>query len=215
MKKVLIGCGVILAVLTVLAAVGGFFAFRMAKGYFDGYAELAEIPTLNQQIQNQRTYRAPADGKLTSQQVDAYMGVLQQMRTVLGQRFTELEKTYEQLAEQLKEEQRDLRIREALSAWSDIIGLLMEGKRAQVDALNAAGMSLEEYYWIRTQTLFALGHGAFGWNLEALATDPGQAWPTNTRSVTPSRETLQHNRELLAPHEDTLDDWLAFSFFGL
>ncbi len=215
MKKVAIGCGVVAGVMMLALGVGSYFLYSAGKKYFEGYAELAEIPALNEQIRDQSAYRPPADGRMTAAQVEQYTRIQQSIRNELGARFRQLETKYDQLSRDLDETGRDANIRELLSAWADVISLVVDAKRAQVHALNQAGYSLDEYYWVRQQTLMALGYGAFAWNLEALAEDPSAMWAPKTPDATENLEALRHNRALLQEHEDSLDDWLALSFFGL
>ena len=44
-----------------------------------------------------------------------------------------------------------------LSAYRDMAHALIDAKRAQVEALNDVGLSLDEYRWIRSEAYRALG----------------------------------------------------------
>src|SRR6185503_14765588 len=44
-----------------------------------------------------------------------------------------------------------------LSAYRDMARALVDAKRAQVEALNDVGLSLDEYRWIRSEAYRALG----------------------------------------------------------
>lgn len=44
-----------------------------------------------------------------------------------------------------------------LRAYRDLSAAWLDAKRTQVEALNTAGLSLEEYRWIRDQAYRALG----------------------------------------------------------
>jgi hypothetical protein len=215
MKKVVIGCAVIAGLMMLVLGIGSYYLYSSAKKYVMGYAELAEIPALNEQIRNRAPYRPPADGRLTSVQVEQYVRIQQSIRNDLGARFREMESKYDQLSRRLDERDRDPGIREILEAWSDMVTLIVDAKKAQVGALNEAGLSLNEYHWIRQQTLMALGYGAFGWNLEALAEDPTRVLEGAAPVAPSDMETLQHNRALLQEYEETIEEWLALSFFGL
>lgn len=212
MKKVAIGCGIIAGLMMLLLGGGAYYFYSK---YFSNLTELAELPALNEEIRDQSDYRPPADRRLTAAQVDQYIRIQRAIRDDLGNRFRELDEKYSALSRSIEDESRDPRIRELLGAWVDVVALIMDAKRAQVRALNTERMSLGEYYWIREQTLMALGYGAFGWNLEALADDPSRMLKGAPRAEAPDLETLEHNRALLQEHEDTIEDWLALSFFGL
>lgn len=215
MKNVAIGCAIVAGMLMLMAGIGGYFLYSSAQKYISGYAELAEIPALNEQIRNQSAYRAPANGRMTAAQVNSYIRIQQSIREDLGVRFSQLEQKYDQLTRTLEDKQREPKVRELLEAWADVVSLIVDAKRAQVKALNDAGSSLEEYYWIRQQTLMALGYGAFSLNLEALAEDPSKMLAPLSPADTAGLEVLQHNRALLQEHEDSIEEWLALSFFGI
>jgi hypothetical protein len=46
---------------------------------------------------------------------------------------------------------------ELISAYRDLAAAYVDAKRAQVDALNLAGLSLDEYRWTRSRAYAALG----------------------------------------------------------
>ncbi len=214
MKKLAVGCAVVAGLAIVVVGIGLYFLYGTARQYYEGYAELAEIPAMNEQIHDQSDYRPPVDQRMTASQVERYVDVQRAMADTLGNRFEELDEKYERLARSIEEEERDPNIGEVMALWVDVMSLLTDAKRAQVEALNEKDLSLSEYQWIRQQTLTALGYGSMTWNLEALIDDPTRfvgAPPPDE----PDLEALQHNRALLEEHEDAMEEWLVFSFFGL
>ena len=212
MKKLGIGCLVVSGLLAIAIGIGSCFAVRKAKELVGGFSQLAEISEMNQKIRNQADFQPPADGRLKTAQVDRYVGVQKSMMNSLGDRARMLDEKYKQLSKDLEAKGREANLRESLAAWGDVVSLIVDAKREQVAALNAAGLSLSEYEWIRAQSLLALGYGAVGMNLETLASAAPEAFAgTNT----PDTQILQHNRELLAPHEESAKEWLPLSFFGL
>jgi hypothetical protein len=132
----------------------------------------------------------------------------------LGDRVRKLDDKYKQLSRDLETKGRDANLSESLGAWGDVIALIVDAKREQVTALNAAGLSLSEYEWIRAQALLAMGYAAFGLNLEGLAGDSANFLGAGD-STAPDVQALQRNRELLQPYEETVQEWLPLSFFGL
>ncbi len=212
MKKVAIGCAVIAGLMVLVLGIGTYYITSKFRAV---YEDLAQISELNEQIADQRAYSPPADRRMTARQVEQYVGVQQVIRDRLGRRFNELDEKYGALSRALQDEERDPSIRELVGVWTDVLSLVMDAKRAQVDALNEAHMSLSEYHWIRQQTLMALGYGAFGWNLETLVEDPTRMLETAAPADSPDTEALQHNRALLQEYEDSIEEWLAISFFGL
>ena len=216
MKKVAIGCGVVALVLVVALGIGGYLVARSARSYIESYAELAQVAELNQRVENRASFQPPADQRLTASQLDRYVSVQRAMLEQLGNRVRELEGKYSQLSEDLRAQGRDANVRELLSAWRDVISLVVSAKESQVNALNAAGFSLAEYHWVRQQVLLTLGVGYWGLNLEAIADDPASLLEALDASPdTLDADALQHNRELLSRYEDTYEEWLPLSFFGL
>ena len=211
MKKSGVGCLVALCVVGVVIAVGSYLVMQRAKDFVGGFTQLAEVSQLNQEVRNQRSYQAPLDQPLAAEQVSRYVDVQRAMLARLGTRVSELEAKYEQLSEKHAAANRDANLREVMEAWRDMVGLIVEAKRAQVDAINAAGMSLEEYNWIRAQVLFTLGHGFAAIDFAQLAEGASVPAPPDA----PPAEVRDQNLETLQPYLENAEDWLPLSFFGL
>lgn len=215
MKKVGIGCLVVAVVLLIACWVGVKFAMQKARTFVASYEQLQEIPALNRQIRNQSAFAPPENGRLEAGQVERFMAVQTGMRTRLGEHIQQLDAKYSQLSGELKQQGREASIGESLGAVNDLLGMLMEAKRAQVDALNESGFSLGEYQWVRQQTLLALGQGLAGFNLEALAGNPAAAGSVLAVPANQDPQMLEQNRALLKPYEESMDQWLTLVFFGL
>jgi len=215
MKKLGIGCAVLGGILMLAIWMGSCFVMSKAKHYMSGYAQLAEIPAMNKNILNQSAYAPPADGRMDAQQVERYMAVQRDMHARLGERFKQLNDKYNQITRDLEQKGRQANMGESLGALNDLLAVLIDAKRTQVEALNQAGFSLGEYQWIRQQTLIALGHGAIGFNLEAMAGDPSKMGTVLAIPTDLDPQMLEQNRALLTPYEDSMDQWLTLSFFGL
>ncbi len=78
-----------------------------------------------------------------------------QVRTRIGERMAALETKYKALTEKTQASLSDAPA--LIAAYRDLAAVLIDAKRTQVDALNEAGLSLEEYRWIRSQAYRALG----------------------------------------------------------
>ena len=209
MKKVGIGCLVALVVVGLLVVVGSRIAINRVKGFVGEVQQLTEISQLDAQVQNRQSYQPAADQPLTETQVMRYVGIQRAMLARLGERVKGLDAKYQQVSAQRGD--RDLTFREMMEVWRDMVDLIVEAKRAQVEALNAAGMSLAEYNWVRAQVLISLGHGFGAFDISSLASGEPFAEPAGIPPVA----VRQKNLELLKPHLDTAEDWLPLSFFGL
>ena len=215
MKKLAIGCGIVAAMLTLAIGRGSCFLIHKAKQVVGNYAQLSEIPAMNEKIQNKSVFEPPADGRMDARQIERYMAVQKGMQDRLGERFKQLNDKYSQISSDLKQKGREANLGQSLGALNDLLSVLMDAKRAQVEALNESGFSLGEYQWIRQQTLIALGQGMAAFNLEALAGGPSKMGSVLAMPTDLDPQMLEHNRALLTPYDATMDQWLTLTFFGL
>ncbi len=200
MKKFAIGC---LGVLVVLAVVGGGIAwFKVIKPGMDFASGLVEIgkqyDRLNDQIENRSRFEPPADGSVSEQTLERFLATQRQISQTMRGRFTELEEKYDALKQEI--DQRDTgeaNLSELMGAYSDITNLLIDGKRAQVEALNDHAFSLAEYAWVRAQVYRALGESvavaAFG-DIDDIQ-QPHTSVPEETR-----QRVEAHREELMEAH---------------
>ncbi len=151
MKKLAIGCGIVLLLIGIVVAGAGYYAYRQASSMFAQLRELDRVPEIERSVRVKTTYVPPATGELTASQVERLVKVQALVRQRLGQRFSELETKYKALID--KKDATIVDVPALLGAYRDMAAAWMEAKRSQVDGLNAVDMSLEEYKWIREQTL--------------------------------------------------------------
>lgn len=193
MKKVLIGCGVLTLVLALVAG-WAFWHFVWqpgAKLMGDGVAQVAEsvrqvqglgrtvtrLRELEQGIVNQADFLPPADGLISPDQLARWLTVELTAREAIGADLKRIE----------AEAQRSVtapegttvgnaeRTRAALATLGQLGEVATRGKQAQVTALNAAGMSMSEYRWIRETGLSALLAGGVSIGLDQLGQTAAQA----------------------------------------
>jgi len=205
MKKFAIGC---FAVLVVLAVAGGGIAwFKVIKPGMDmagGFMELGEeFERLDNAVENRAEYRPPADGRLDPATFERFLAAQRQIRGALEGRLGELKEKYDALDQRLDQDGDSAGLGEVFGAYADIGDLLIEGKRAQVAALNAHDFSLAEYAWVRGQVYRALGESV------AVASFIDQG---NRPEF--SGEVPAEIRELITPHRDELLEALAIAWWG-
>ena len=221
MKKLLIGCLVILVLGGVLFAVGGYFLYRAAspivqnaRDYLDRFGQLGE---LEKQIANQTPYTAPQTGELTKEQVDRFARVQQLVRGALGQRFNEIDAKYNTMkAEADGTEQPSMR--EAFAALGELANVLVDARRAQVAALNQERFSSGEYAWVRARVYQAAGveaTSAIDFQKIAEAARKGTGIDSIEVPEAPVVNVPAKNRALVKPHLEQIDEWLPLLFFGL
>jgi hypothetical protein len=200
MKKWVIGCGLaLLIVLVVGVGAGYWFVYRPAQAYLASFRQLGEIAELDKRVANKSTFTPPDNGELTKATVTRFVKVQEEIQSRLGGRAAELKAKYDQIEAAQKGDKRSASFGEVLGAMKDLAGIIVEGKRAQVEALNQSQFSLEEYQWVRQAVYAAAGVTLSEIDLRNIATRnssnrtprssrSGWGWPS---SVSRSGATLE------------------------
>jgi hypothetical protein len=206
----------VMVVLAVIAGIASFMAYRMISSTVSEFAELGRVPDLERSVRNQSAFAPPAAGELSPSQVARFVTVQKAVRARLGARFAEFEIRYRDLLK--KEDATALDLPQLVRAYRDIATAYVDGKRAQVDALNEAGLSLQEYRWIGRQAYIALGmpmmHIDVGEIIDAIRNGrtPDDPEP-GTIPLGPSGPAV--NQRLVAPHRQPLEDNAPLRLFDL
>jgi hypothetical protein len=215
MKKFAIGCLIVLAVLLVVGGtLGYFFIWRPASSYIASFRQLSEMPAIEKQVANKAAFTAPENGELTEALVARFVKVQESMETSLGPKFTELKAKYDQMDKTIKSENRKASAMEGLTALKDLATVIVQGKRAQVEALNAAGFSLEEYAWVRGQVYAAASIALAQLDFQDIA-QAAREGRDLVKAAPEPKDVPARNKELVAPHAAKLKEWAALGFFGL
>ena len=219
-KKIALGC---LGVGLLVVVVGGFWGYNsfikpMVGSISNIQASAQEVNQKNNEIQNQSSFSKPETGEITEDQVDRFVNVQQDMRRGLEDLLTEFQQKYEELGQEF--EQRDPTFRELMNVGGDLMSLYADAKQVQVDALNEAGFSLEEYRFVQQSFYQALGVELFSYNIDQIARAAGEGnLNMNLDDFKAAQEQMeevpQRNRELVAPYADSSEDWLVFAWWGL
>jgi hypothetical protein len=217
-KKILAGCLVILVLGGVMLAVGAYFVYRAAspmvesaRTMFDGLSQVAE---LEKDIRNRSSYTAPGSGELQKEQVDRFARVQDSMRKSMGQRFDEIEAKYEYL----KNSSAQPSFTELMGSLREMAGLIVDARRAQVNALNQENFSSDEYSWVKTRVYQAAGielTNSIDFEKIAEAAREGTGLDGIRVPDQPIASVPEKNRELVKPHMDRMDEWMPLAFFGL
>jgi hypothetical protein len=155
MKKLAIGCAGIVVLVGVAIAGIGYYGYLKVKSTVAQFAELRQIPDIERGIKIQTVFTVPASGELTEKQVERLMLVERRVHERLGQDFAAMERNYKSLTDKKEATITDLPA--LMSAYKDMAAAWMNAKRAQVEALNEAGLSLSEFRWIRNEAYRTLG----------------------------------------------------------
>lgn len=216
MKKVAIGCLAVLVLVLVVGGVLGYiFVWRPATAYLASFRQLGEISDIDRQVANKTPFTAPSGNLLTQEMVARFMAVQEQMQQTLGERFAPLKTKYDELDRLQKAEHRQASFTEGMGAVKDLVTIIVAAKRAQVEALNKAGFSLDEYSWVRGHIYSAAGIVMSEMDLTQLAKaaerGPGQLQMRRTSD----EEVPDGNKELVKPYAKKLEEFAPLAFFGL
>lgn len=221
MKKLAIGCGILLVALTVGGAVAAYIVYSKVKSTVAEFAALGEIPAIERGVRNTSAFTPPDSGELTEAQVARYVKVQQDVRALLGARFGEFQTKYAELSRRMDTNQNTAFDAPAvIAAYRDLARTYVDAKKAQVEALNRAAFSLNEYRWVRQQAYAALGIPVMDLDVSKFIEEvtsgktPAQPrTPSLGGSMGPTGPEV--NKTLVAPHKKVLEDNAALSYFGL
>jgi len=218
MKRGLLGCLVLFLIIAIGGAYAAYrFLYLPGKAYVQSLAQLKVVPELDAKIVNQQPFTPPSDQVLSASQVQRFMGTQQAIRTQLGTRVKELEAKYRTLGDALKDSGRTPSLTETLGALKELAGLYVDAKKTQVDALNAAGLSLAEYEWTRARVYEASGLPLDTTFQQIIRDATAGRNPDSTTIEKPAAAPAvpDANRKLIEPHTKELAEGAALAFFGL
>jgi hypothetical protein len=219
MKKIAIGCGVAALLFAIAGGVGMYWVYSKAKGYVGSFTQLTEVADLDRQVSNKVAYTPPATGELSAEQVAQFARVNEQVQTTLGARFQQLKARYDEMEARMNAENRSASPAEALAAIKDLAQIVKDVRTAQVAALNAQGLSVEEYRWVRDQAYAAAGipialfdidgfvEAAKGGDVEKLTKGMQQ-------QVSDTLEPNEKNKALVQPISGKLSAWAPLAWLG-
>jgi hypothetical protein len=215
MKKLAIGCAVFVVLCVVGGAAGSYFVYHKVRSTISGFAQLSQVPAIERSVRNQSPYAPPPNGEMSQTQLQRYLAVQQAVRSRLGAQATVFERNYHRLL--AKKEATAMDMPELVAAYRDLAGVYVDGKRAQVDALNRAGFSLEEYRWVRTQSYAALGVPMMDFDVSRMIEDvqAGRTPAPPTRLIPLGPTGPAANQKLVKPYEKVITDYAPYGFFGL
>ena len=182
---------------------------------FSGFAELGALPELERSVRIQRPFDPPASGVTSRDQVERLLEIQQAVRTRLGERADQIEHRYRRLL--AKDSATVVDLPELISAYRDLAAAYVDAKRAQVEALNQADLSLEEYRWTRSRAYAALGMSLMDVDVSRIIEDV----KAGRQPVGPAHRLTEVStgspavRKLVEPQRKALEANVGLAFFGL
>jgi hypothetical protein len=220
-KKLAAGCLLIVFIGLLSLSAALYFGYRALHPMIDSATtaleQAKETAAQSDRLENKARYDPPASGELSEAQVRRYLAVHDRMRTALGPRLSELTAQ----AERMRQQEESNGLARSFTEFAALIraagSIIVDARRAHVDALNAEQFSESEYTWVRLRCYEAAGLEKF----EGFDWSKGETPVTNrasqARIAEPSaakQEVPERNRELVKPYVDALLEWLPLTTLG-
>jgi hypothetical protein len=215
MKKLAIGCGIVVLVAGVALAGITYYGYMKVKSTYQQFAQLGQVGDIERGVRVQSAFTPTPSGQLTQKQVDQLLKVITRVHDRLGHNLDAFQRNYQTLAQ--KKEATVVDLPALFSAYRDIAAGWIDAKKAQVDALNEVGLSLAEYRWIRAQAYQALDIPFFAVDFGKLAEQLKSGTPPAEAPLdpVPIGAAPAANKALLEGHRKQLEDYLPLVAFGL
>jgi hypothetical protein len=225
MKKLLVGCLVVVVLLGIAGVVGAYFLWRAAKPMVESATALAgnltrfsEAAALEDRLTSTARYQGPASDEITPAQLERFLRVQAHVKRTLGERAEAFKEKYKEIGSTRPDgTETPPSLSQLLAGLSDLSGIYLEARRAQVDALNTEGFSREEYSWVRTRVYQAAGVEVVRFEpreLERLLKQAAAGTEVDAPDVR-LPDVPAANRALVKPHAAQLMEWVAMASFGL
>jgi hypothetical protein len=211
-KKWLAGC--LIVVVLMIAGLGAAWWFVLrpmwnaGSDMVQGATDWATTIDLGKDIANTTPYDPPQDGHLTPAQVESLVQVQEVFVAEMGADLARLGTRLRQ-AEAMKNG-GEPSFQDVATAYSEISSLLKRARDAQAKGVNQAGLSRDEYAYIRKQAFAAL---PLLMEVPELSSVPGMpglpALPGVDTQDEAAMAAARHNADLLRPHLPLLEKALG------
>lgn len=206
MKKVAIGCLIILGILVVGGgglAIWGWGKISDMVGEFTEFT--SEMQEVHKATPRDRNFQPPEDGLLTESQVSQLVAVESSIHQTMSVLIERHEERYGQLKALMEEDGRDPNLGELLQGGRDVAAILRGYKTSQVEALQQQNLSLEEYSWMRATAVR---------NLSQISDDISEEHIDALRDAEIHPENIEKLREHVDLLKETLP-WMMLDAFIL
>jgi len=214
MKKLAIGCGVIVLLLGVATTVTFYVLAHKARSYLQQSGVMQSIESLGKGVTNNAPFTPPASGQLTDDMVRRFVSVQDAIVEKLGPRFRELAAMEDEMLRRQAAERRQSTAAEDFKNVTADMGFILQAQGAWVDGLNQQRFSMDEYQWVRHHVYAAAGLNVtelIGRNLGDMIARGN----VTTKPIAESSEVSQHDKDIVAPYLPKLKNAAALAFFGL
>ena len=206
-KKILTGCLVVVLVAVIALGATWWFVLRpmwSAGGdLVAGAKDWATTLDLGKEITNDAPFAPPADGRLTPDQVDALLLVQAVVVRDMGDDLSKLAERA-RAVQAARAGDQPPSLQDLATAAREMSGLMSRLRSAQAAGVNEAGLSRQEYAFVRRQALAALPLLV---DVRGLPGVPGL--PAGRPTDPAALAAAQYNAELLRPHLPLLEKTLG------
>jgi hypothetical protein len=215
MKKLAIGCGLALLVTGIAAAGVAYYVYRQVSNTVAQFAEFGKVADIERDVRKRVTFNPPSTEELTEAQLQKLVQVQAHIKQKLGEQAKMLEAKYKTLTDKKEATLADAPA--ILNAYRDLAKTWMDAKRSQVEALNLADLSLDEYRWIRHQAYRALGQPFLDLDLSKLMEDASRGIKSQAADLRGAigPDGPEANRKLVEKFKKFLEDNIALASLGL
>ena len=220
MKKLAAGCLVVLVLCAIAAGVSAVLLFRSARPLveragqtMDALANVGRAKELEGGVTTTTAFTPPASGEFTEGQLQRFLEVQRRVYARLGAGVGALKAKYTEVQQPGIHAVDYGRL---LAAFGEVSDVYLDGKRAQVEALNAASLSVAEYQWVRLRVYAAAGVAVTDLRLEdieRLLKESGAK--VNAPATADLGAVPERNRALVKPHLAEIEEWVPLAFIGL
>jgi hypothetical protein len=211
-----LGVGLLIAagvLLLVIGTAGTVFYVKVYRPIGGPIAAMGIAKTLEErQLQNRAEFLPPSSGELTEAQTADFAAVEERVQEILATRNAVLAQTQADL-----ERANDANVLSApttLLAFGDVRGFYVDAKKAQVDAMNRANFSKEEFECVRKQLYRAAGLRLSQLDASEILAGVRDA-TVRVHRFEPGGPVPERNQRLARPLAPKLQAWGALGFFGL
>ncbi len=217
MKKLAIGCGVIILVLGIGTSIALYVVAHKASTYLRESGVLASLQTLSKGVNNQTPFTPPASGELTEHLMKRFAAVQESMYAKMGGRFHEIAAMQDEMMRRERAERREATASESAQNVTAMMSFVLQAQGAWIDALNEQRFSMDEYQWVRGRVYAAAGLHAveLGTRNLAEAIRQGGAAIHPIPVAGPGDPVSEQNKKLVLPYLPRMKDWAVLGFFGL
>jgi hypothetical protein len=223
MKNLAVGCLVVLVLVAVASGVATYYIWRAAAPMVesmsqmaDGVKRLGDVADIDRGLTTTARFDPPDTGEFTAAQLERFFAVQTRVRAALGARTDAFAEKYRELTQQAPDGTVPS-LPQLASGLADMSNVYLDARRAQVEAMNAAKFSREEFSWVRLRVYQAAGLDVARYDAKELERF-FQSMASGVQAPVPDvtlPDAPAANRALVKPHAEKFTEWLPMAFFGL